>query len=188
MPLVPSNSVTAAVFTATPPTLTDGQGSDLSVGSRNSLRVELYAANSTNTVTLGSPSDAISSSNSSLFVESFSAVYNGANFERLRTPNVFKQLSAVLITAETTIWTPAGGKKFRLMGFVIAQGVLTGAITLRDNTAGTIILTIPQNTVGVAFASPNMGNGILSAAANNVLTAQGVATETITGYFFGTEE
>jgi hypothetical protein len=106
----------------------------------------------------------------------------------LRTPAVFKPLSAVVITAETTIWTPTAGKKFRLMGYAITQGVATGAITLKDNTAGTTILVIPPNTIGVHQLSPAMGNGILSAAANNVLTATGVVTETITGYVFGTEE
>lgn len=106
----------------------------------------------------------------------------------VRTPNVFKNVSAVVITSETTVWTPAAGKKFRLMGFVITQGVAAGAITLKDNTAGTTILVIPQHTLAAALASPPMGNGILSAAAGNVLTATGASTETITGYFFGTEE
>lgn len=116
-------------------------------------------------------------------------LYTGAgSMVRQRTPTVFKTLNAVVVTSETTIWTPAAGKKFRLMGFYLAQGVATGAITLRDNTAGTTILIVPQNTVGVASASPPLGNGILSAAANNVLTAQGASTETLTGFVFGTEE
>lgn len=115
-------------------------------------------------------------------------LFNGSGFDRQRTPAVFKSLSAALVTAETTIWTPAAGKKFRLMGYAIAQGTVTGAVTLRDNTAGPTILVIPQNTVGVASIAPPLGNGILSAAANNVLTAQGASTETITGFVFGTEE
>lgn len=112
----------------------------------------------------------------------------GTSGVQLRTPNVFKNLSAVVITAETTIWTPAAGKKFRLMGFMLTQGVLTGAITLKDNTAGATILIIPQTTIGVYIISPDMGNGILSAAANNVLTAIGATAETITGFIFGVEE
>lgn len=115
-------------------------------------------------------------------------VFNGATWDRLRAPNVFKNLSAVVITSETTIWTPAAGKKFRLMGFCLTQGVATGAVVLKDNTAGTTILIIPPQTIAVAFASPPMGNGILSAAANNVLTATGASTETLTGFVFGTEE
>lgn len=111
----------------------------------------------------------------------------GATLAFQRTPKVFKPLSAVVITNETTIWTPTSGKKFRLMGGYLAQGVATGAITLRDNTSGTTILIVPQNTVGVGVAF-DLGNGILSAAANNLLTAQGASTETITGYVYGTEE
>jgi hypothetical protein len=114
-------------------------------------------------------------------------LFNGATFDRPRTPNVFKTLSAVVITSETAIWTPASGKKFRLMGFMLAQGVATGAVTFKDNTAGTTILIMPQHTVGVGMVV-YLGNGILSAAANNVLTATGVSTETLTGFVFGTEE
>ena len=103
-------------------------------------------------------------------------------------PTVFKPLSAVVVTAETTVWTPATGKKFRLMGYAITQGVVTGAVTLKDGTAGTTILIIPPNTIGVVQLSPNLGAGILSATVNKVLTATGASTETVTGYLFGTEE
>ncbi|MDE2472408.1 MAG: hypothetical protein KGL35_27680 [Bradyrhizobium sp.] len=114
-------------------------------------------------------------------------LFNGATFDRPRTPFVFKTLSAVVITSETTVWTPATGKKFRLMGFMLAQGVATGAVTFKDNTAGATIFIMPAHTVGVGMVV-HLGNGILSAAANNVLTATGVSTETLTGTIFGTEE
>lgn len=125
---------------------------------------------------------------SSPAVDGWNYVWNGSGWDRQRTPLIFKSLSAVLITAETTIWTPAAGKKFRLMGYCLAQGVVTGAVTLKDNTAGATIMIIPPNTIGVAFCSNPMGNGILSATVNNLLTATGASTETITGYVFGTEE
>lgn len=105
-----------------------------------------------------------------------------------RTPAVYKTLSAVVITSETTIWTPAAGKKFRLMGICVTQGVATGAVTLKDNTAGTTILIVPQNTIGVYECIQLPGNGILSATAANVLTATGASTETLTGFVYGTEE
>jgi hypothetical protein len=114
--------------------------------------------------------------------------YTGAAFDALRLAKIFKTLSAVTITSETTVWTPAGGKRFRLMGYVLTQTTATGNITVRDNTAGATILIIPANTLGAAFAAPPMGNGILSAAANNVLTFQGASTEAVSGYLFGTEE
>lgn len=121
-------------------------------------------------------------------VQARNVLFNGATWERWRNPNVFKSLSAVVVTAETTIWTPAAGKKFRLMGYILSQGVATGAVTLKDNTAGSTIHIIPQNTIGVYIVSPGFGNGQLSAAANNVLTATGASTETLTGMVFGTEE
>ncbi len=45
-----------------------------------------------------------------------------------------------------------------------------------------------QSAGGVVIPPPSLGNGILSGAANNVLTATGASTETITGVVFGTEE
>ncbi len=103
----------------------------------------------------------------------------------LRTPAVFKPQNAVAIAAEATIWTPAGGKKFRLMGYHLTSSV-TGNILLRDNTAGTIIDVIPA-TAGQCVVV-DLHNGILSAAANNVLTATGPALSTLSGEVDGTEE
>lgn len=114
--------------------------------------------------------------------------FNGNTVARLRSPTVFKSLNAVAVGSEVTIWTPASGKKFRIMGFVLTSGTAGGTVALKDNTAGTTILQIPLSTVGATVVSPPMGNGILSATANNVLTATGVATQTISGYVFGTEE
>jgi hypothetical protein len=102
-------------------------------------------------------------------------------------PNVFKSFSAVDISYETTIWAPASGMRFRLMGFVITQGTVTGDITLRDNTYGSTILVIPATPVGQPLYVP-LGNGILAAVGDNVLTAEGVSTEVISGFVFGTEE
>ncbi|MGI8467733.1 MAG: hypothetical protein ACR2N3_04705 [Pyrinomonadaceae bacterium] len=112
---------------------------------------------------------------------------NGAgNFDAVRTVKVFKPLTAVSIAAEAAVWTPAAGKKFRLMGGVITTSV-AGNITFKDNTAGTTIMVVPV-TAGVPVVIPPMGNGILSAAANNVLTAIGPAASTFSGTLFGTEE
>lgn len=101
-------------------------------------------------------------------------------------PTVFKPFSNLVITTETTIWTPAAGKRFTLLGLVITQGVATGNVTLKDNTAGTTILVVPAATVGVPQNLP-LGAGITSAAANNLLTATGASTETISGYVYGYE-
>jgi hypothetical protein len=102
-------------------------------------------------------------------------------------PNVFKTAQANA-AADTALWTPASGKKFRLMRLIVmvpsnctiaARGVET--IKLRDGTTDLNVTfdvwlgqTAPVETA--AGEIPNwttgwidLGNGILSAAANNVL-------------------
>jgi hypothetical protein len=118
----------------------------------------------------------------------YNTVYNGNTISRARAPTVFKTLNAVAITTETTIWTPAAGKKFRLMGYVLSGGTVMGNVILRDNTAGAIINIAPIGTIGAVVTTPDLGNGVLSAAANNVLTATGASTQTLSGFVFGTEE
>lgn len=113
--------------------------------------------------------------------------FNGQVLSRARSPGKFVSVNAVSIATETTVWTPASGRRFRLMGYQLSG---TGAqnIVLKDNTAGTTILVIPGITIGQLNFSPSLGNGILSAAANNVLTANAGGTNAISGYFYGTEE
>lgn len=121
-------------------------------------------------------------------VEAATYVSTGGNsFDMLRTPRVFTPILAVTITNETTVWTPASGKKFRLMGFVITQTVVAGNITVRDGTAGSTILVIPSTPTGQPLSFP-MGNGILSSNSNNVLTMQGSTGEVVSGFVYGTEE
>jgi hypothetical protein len=119
---------------------------------------------------------------------SYPALFNGTSWDRARTPNVFITLNAVSIAAETTIWTPAAGKKFRLMGYVLETGTVGGNVLLKDNTGGTTINIVPFGAANGVISSPPMGNGQLSAAANNVLTATGAVTQTLSGTIFGTEE
>lgn len=112
-------------------------------------------------------------------------VYDGAAAVLQRTPSTFKPLAAINTNAEITAWTPTSGKKFRLMGGTIAVSV-TGNVTIKDNTGGTTIAIFP----GIANTpfTFSMGNGILSAAANNVLTMTGPGGSTVSGTIFGTEE
>ncbi|MGI8551308.1 MAG: hypothetical protein ACR2PL_11070 [Dehalococcoidia bacterium] len=117
----------------------------------------------------------------------FALNFDGVVWHYQRTPAVFKALSAVSVASEATIWTPASGKKVRVMGFLLSSSV-AGSVTLRDNTAGTIIAVVPCGTAGVGVPSPALGNGILSAAANNVLTATGPAASALSGMVYGTEE
>lgn len=115
-------------------------------------------------------------------------VWNGQNCSRARSPSVFKSLNAVSIAAETTIWTPATGKKFRIMGWNLTSGTVGGNVLLKDNTAGSTIGIVPFGAAAANNITPPMGNGTPSAAANNVLTATGTATQTLSGMIWGCEE
>lgn len=110
----------------------------------------------------------------------------GGTLDVVRTPSVFVPLNAIGVAAETTVYTPPAGKKFRLMGYHLAASV-AGNVVLRDNTAGTIIAVIPS-AAGGSGTFVDLHNGILSAAANNVLTAQGPALDTLSGELLLTAE
>ena len=104
-------------------------------------------------------------------------------FTPLRTPEVFKTATATA-SGDTALWTPAGGKKFRIMRYMItitADAATSGGaeidIVLRDATTATAaalsvyVPAVGATTFGNTVSSGwvDWGNGFLSAAANNVL-------------------
>jgi hypothetical protein len=113
-------------------------------------------------------------------------LYGGAAWQQGRTPTIFKVINVLAVGAEATIWTPGAGKKFRLMGFALGASA-AGTLVLRDNTAGTIIAA-QLMAAGGPGPCVLLGNGILSAAANNVLTATLSVAGNLSGIVFGTEE
>jgi hypothetical protein len=77
------------------------------------------------------------------------------------------------------------------MGYNLTALGAPGNVVLKDNTAGASLpIVLPFGAIGANLLSPypGMGNGILSAAANNVLTATGAASQTLSGYLIGAEE
>jgi len=117
------------------------------------------------------------------------ALYNGATFDRQRTPNIFKPQNAVAIAATpgTAIWTPAVGKKFRLMRVVLTSSV-AGNLVLTDASGGTVIAVIPVTAAGAGVPF-DFGNGYFSSAVNNALFAfNSGGAATISGTLVGTEE
>lgn len=120
----------------------------------------------------------------------FNFVYgpNGTtnNWYWQRTPIVFKTVSvSAVTTGNSAVWTPTAGKKFRLMKFQItAQGLAataTAAITVsfQDSASGITIGTYDVDVPAIANVVSgvnqisggwiDIGNGLLSAVANNVL-------------------
>lgn len=117
------------------------------------------------------------------------ALFNGATWDRLRVANVFKPIPATAVTAGTgiTIWTPTSGKKFRLMGWCISV-TAAAEIIFGDNAVGTVIFRTGIHALNDPGQPASIGNGILSAAANNVLKLDVSANATVQGTVFGTEE
>jgi hypothetical protein len=118
-------------------------------------------------------------------------IFNGQAISRLRSPGKFIALNGVSVAAETTIWTPATGRKFRLLGYNLTALGAAGNVVLKDNTAGATIPILPSfPAIGAndKVLPPALGNGYLSAAVNNVLTATGVASQTLSGFLVGCEE
>lgn len=131
--------------------------------------------------------------------------WNGAFYEKVRLANIFKTVQAVA-AGNTALWTPAAGKKFRLMRYMVqitgngslaVAGVLT--VTLFDGAAGATNQTHDIFVPALALAgiglytSPwiDIGNGYLSVLANNVLNVN-LSAALVTGnvriVVAGTEE
>src|SRR5712692_3451841 len=66
--------------------------------------------------------DALSTTLKAQLVNSRQMYYTPNGWERARTPTTFKTWSYAASTAETTIWTPAAGKKIRVLGMVVSSG------------------------------------------------------------------
>lgn len=113
------------------------------------------------------------------------SLWSGAAYDRQRTPAVFTNVALGAATAETTAWTPTSAKKFRLMGFVLTASAQT-VLTFKDNTGGTTIFTV-ELAANVPLHIM-LGNGKLSAAANNLLTVTRGTSATLNGTLIGTEE
>jgi hypothetical protein len=111
-------------------------------------------------------------------------IYNGATWDRRRTPSKFVVVNLSAATAETTLWTPAAGRKFRVMGFTLTAG---GAceLSFKDGTGGTTVLFY---AAGADPLTVDLRNGLLSTAANNLLTVVRSASVTLKGTIYGTEE
>lgn len=112
--------------------------------------------------------------------------YNGATMDRERTPAVFKVVALTAATAETTIWTPASGKKARVMvGWFTASAQTL--LTFKDGTGLTTILAL-EVAANQPFTLPNIGNGILSGAADRLITVTRGTSAILNGVIGGTEE
>lgn len=110
--------------------------------------------------------------------------FNGVSWDRKRVPSIVKTV-ATQASGNTALWTPASGKKFRLQRIMVqitsdaaTSGGADITIDLKDgsSTSTGVTFTVFVPAVAATTFSPgfqigwlDFGNGVLSAAANNVL-------------------
>ncbi len=129
--------------------------------------------------------------------------WNGSSWIAKKTANVFKTVT--FTTTGGTVWTPATGKKFRLLGFSLGLAgntiqAVAGVNTVTFTDGGVAMpiavpLYIPAaslNVLGVAYTrSGALDDGIVSAAANNVLAISypnALTAGALTVFVYGIEE
>lgn len=105
-------------------------------------------------------------------------------------PDVFKSINANAITAGTPeiVWTPASGKRIRLMGWAVST---TGnaAVHFQDSSAaGTIIAQTPLLAAAAIDDRDLAGRGVLLSAVGNTLKIDVSANSTVSGMVWGIEE
>jgi hypothetical protein len=122
--------------------------------------------------------------------------------EMQRTPDTFKQLAGTSAAGQTAVWTPAAGKKVRIMGGNICiskEAACAGALTvgIQDNAGAQYMfvqisaaaLVATGQVIYLPFSFP--GNGFLSAAVNNpqyLNLSAALTAGLITVNMWGTEE
>jgi hypothetical protein len=133
--------------------------------------------------------DALGPGPNGLSVRGINFGYVGSGtWDRLRVGAIVAAIKAVAVTAGTpvTVYTPTAGKKFRVVGFLLGLSV-AGAVILLDNAAGAEVYRAPS-VAGGGASSPPLGNGKLSAVANNLLKMDVSATGTVNGFVVLVEE
>ena len=156
----------------------DGGGEDNSIRIRDSI-----GGNTTSIINLNA--DDKTPGNYPLGVASLPTGYVGdGKWDRLRTTKIFKQVDASS-SGDNTVWDPAAGKKFRLLGFILQCGGTATNVYFKDGAtqfSPTFILAANQ------FIQVNLGNGYLSSTADNNLVANLSAANPVAVWAYGTEE
>lgn len=116
-------------------------------------------------------------------------LFNGAGWDRWRGANVFKDIAAVAIVAGTpqTIWTPAAGKRFRLMGFMLSS-TTAAALIFKYAAANTTMWRTPVLAAAGVIIIEALGNGHMPGAVNDPLKLDATVSTTVSGAVWGIEE
>jgi len=124
-----------------------------------------------------------------------------AQMEVVRTPSIWKSVETAVAAATTDLWTPAAGKKFRVLGGTVCMGGTIAAaakrsLTLIEETAGTVIgsfgIDIPILGGNIAVPFDLRPNGFLASTADKKLQVVTAGATYVTGSdwvsVWGTEE
>lgn len=111
--------------------------------------------------------------------------WDGAAWTRFYVASQRIDQNAVDIHAITTVWTPAAGKSFRLLGGSISMSAAV-SVLFEDNGAGNYIWRTPVLVANAPYNFDLGPEGYLASAAGNVLKATGSGAGTLTGVLYGT--
>lgn len=100
--------------------------------------------------------------------------------------SITKAFDATSVNAETTVWSPASGYRFRIFKMLVTSS-RDGNLVFKDNTGGATILVVPCKA-GAPVDVELLGPGIASGAVNRALTCTGPASATLSGFIQGTED
>lgn len=104
-------------------------------------------------------------------------------------PNVILPVNLAAATAETVLWQPPLGKRFRLVEMELRiSGVAQAILTFRDGLAGRVVLYGAPASSTDLFRPSIKFPGILSEAVDNPLTVTRDVSVSLTGYLAGFEE
>lgn len=120
--------------------------------------------------------------------------WNGTGFYAQRMTDVFKTVTAQQLKAGGggyTLWTPALGKKWRVLGFSFSVKY-DASIYLCDASVSNVSFPTPLIRAGQVYTiggeMGNFGNGVISGLADRALLLDCSRDTEITGAFWGCEE
>lgn len=110
----------------------------------------------------------------------------------IRRANVFKPFSVTVASlgiAPQTVWTPATGLRFRLLGYTLTSNK-AASVQFRDGSVATFLATGALVAATPAPQPVGFGDGYKSASANNLLQldVDTAVPAVLSGTVWGTEE
>lgn len=104
------------VYNTTLPTYTNGQRTDLQVGSRGALNVTLFAPNTATGITAAAANDALGTVTSLIFMN-YTYEYNGASWDRKKKPNNASRITSSAASTNGTVAKASAGDLFLAAGY-----------------------------------------------------------------------